>query len=118
MPNLTVTAAGIRASVQAYPQGRIGYLTVTCDADNGDDEIQATDILNAAYSSGQQGVLLEVWDNGGTDLKINGGAVYVVPYIDTVSGNIKFSNSTTGALAAAVADSNAIEFAVSVRLGA
>ena len=33
MPNLTVTAAGVRASVQAYPQGRIGYLTVTCDAD-------------------------------------------------------------------------------------
>jgi hypothetical protein len=118
MPNLTVSAAGVSASVQAYPQGRIGYLTVTCSATAGDDEIQATDILNSAYSSGQTGRLLEVWDNGGTDLEITPGGVYVVPYIDTVSGNIKFRNSTTGALAAAVNTSATLEFVVAVRLGA
>ncbi len=119
MSNATVSSAAIAATVQAYPQGRISYITFTITTGASATTVDAQDILDAAYGGTDvvMGTLLDVWDKGGQELSLNGATTYVAPYIDDGTGNIQFRRTDTGALAAATVNAKTVRLAVSVRLG-
>tara|TARA_R110000824_G_scaffold15745_16_gene66094 strand:+ start:1661 stop:2020 length:360 start_codon:yes stop_codon:yes gene_type:complete len=118
MPDVTVSSAAIAASVQAYPQGRIAYISLAFTSAAADDTVDAQDIMDAAYGGTNvvMGTLLDVWDKGSGPLILNGATTYVAPYVDDATGNIKFRNTVTGALDATL-DVATVRLAVSVLLG-
>ena len=120
MPNATISATKIAATVQAYPQGDIAYITFLADFALNDDTVDVQDILDAAYggSSVVTGKLIAAFDRGGDVLELSGGGAYLSPYVDT-SGNILFRRTDTGALAAdAALTATGVTMTAVIKLGA
>ena len=121
MPNATISATKIAATVQAYPQGDIAYITFLADFALNDDTVDVQDILDAAYggSSVVTGKLIAAFDRGGDALRLTGGGAYLSPYVDTSTGNILFRRTDTGALAAdAAATVTGVTMTAVIKLGA
>ena len=68
MPDVTVSSAAIAASVQAYPQGRIAYISLAFTSAAADDTVDAQDIMDAAYGGTNvvMGTLLDATSSSAT----------------------------------------------------